>query len=130
MTRSGRDCDDSAARLVSRSSSDLVSVEIFRLILSVSSDMRGRGARTSADSSGSLFFRSLQRALYFTLSIMNQVAEFYRRELTQALNEQAFGISCSEIICSTENEAEADVTLLEGNTIHVVLSSAGHKVWR
>ena len=61
---------------------------------------------------------------------MNQVAEFYRHELTQALNEQAFGICCSEMICSTENEAEADVTLLEGNTIHVVLSSAGHKVWR
>jgi hypothetical protein len=61
---------------------------------------------------------------------MNQVAGFYRRELTQALSEQAFGISCSEIIHSTENEAEATITLLEGNTINVVLTSAGHKVWQ
>ena len=60
---------------------------------------------------------------------MDQVADFYRRELTQALNEQTFGISCSEIICFTENEAQATVTLLEGNTIDVVLSSAGYKVW-
>ena len=41
MTRSGRDWDDSAVRLVSRSSSELASVDIFLLILSVSSDMRG-----------------------------------------------------------------------------------------
>jgi hypothetical protein len=60
----------------------------------------------------------------------DQVAEFYQRELAQALNEQAFGISCSEIIHCNENEAEATITLLEGNTINVVLSSAGYKVWR
>jgi len=60
----------------------------------------------------------------------DQVAEFYQRELAQALNEQVFGISRSEIIHSNENEAEATITLLEGNTINVVLSSAGYKVWR
>jgi len=66
-------------------------------------------------------------------SLMNevdQVAEFYQRELAQALNEQTFGISRSEIIHYNENEAEATVTLLEGSTINVVLSSAGYKVWR
>lgn len=66
-------------------------------------------------------------------SLMNevdQVAEFYQRELAQALNEQAFGISRSEIIHCNENEAEATITLLEGNTINVILSSAGYKVWR
>lgn len=39
MTRSGRDCDNSEARVVSRSSSDFVSAESFRLTLRVSSDM-------------------------------------------------------------------------------------------
>jgi len=71
---------------------------------------------------------SSKASSYLTLSLMDQVAEFYRRELTQALNEQTFGISCSEIICSTESEAQATVTLLEGNTIDVVLSSAGYKM--
>ena len=61
---------------------------------------------------------------------MNQVTEFYRRELEQALKEQAFGISRSELIRSNEHEAEATITLLESNTINVVLSSAGHKVRR
>lgn len=60
---------------------------------------------------------------------VHQVAEFYQRELAQALNEQAFGISRSEIIQCNENEAEATIALLEGNTINVVLSSAGYKVW-
>ncbi|KAI9454829.1 hypothetical protein F5148DRAFT_1227913 [Russula earlei] len=59
----------------------------------------------------------------------NDVREFYRRELTRALNEQRFGISSgSEVTRFTENEAEAKLTLLEGETIHVVLSSAGYKV--
>lgn len=60
----------------------------------------------------------------------DQVAKFYQRELAQALNEQTFGISHSEIIHYNENEAEAIITLLEGNAINVVLSSAGYKVWR
>lgn len=60
----------------------------------------------------------------------HQIAEFYQRELAQALNEQTFGISRSEIIQCNENEAEANITLLEGNTINVALSSAGYKVWR
>jgi hypothetical protein len=58
----------------------------------------------------------------------NEITGFYRCELTQALNEQAFGISHSEVIHSTENEAEATVTLLEGKTINVILSNAGYKV--
>jgi predicted XRE-type DNA-binding protein len=57
-----------------------------------------------------------------------EVAEFYRRELAQALAEQAFGISRSEVTHFTENEAEATITLLEGNAIIVVLSIAGYKV--
>ena len=58
----------------------------------------------------------------------SEVAEFYRRELAQALAEQAFGISSSDVTHFTENEAEATITLLEGNTINVVLSIAGYKV--
>lgn len=58
-----------------------------------------------------------------------EVAEFYRRELARALAEQAFGISRSEVTRFTENEAEATITLLEGNTINVVLSIAGYKVF-
>lgn len=49
MTRSGRDWDNSAVRLVSRSSSELVSVESFLLILSVSSDMSAK-SRTGPQS--------------------------------------------------------------------------------
>ncbi len=60
----------------------------------------------------------------------NQISGFYQSELTQALKEQAFGISRSEIIHFNESEAEATITLLEGNNINVVLSSAGYKVWR
>lgn len=78
-------------------------------------------------------FLSLYKVWAIT-SLMNegdhQVPAFYRRELAQALNEQAFGISRSEIIHCNEGEAEATVTLLEGNTINVVLLSAGYKVWR
>ena len=58
----------------------------------------------------------------------SEVAEFYRRELAQALAEQAFGISSSEVTRFTENEAEATIALLEGNTINVFLSIAGYKV--
>ena len=129
MTRSGRDWDNSTARLVSRSSSELASVESFLLILSVSCDMSAKSNwRRRQTMFGSQSYTSFKFA-----SLMNevdQVAEFYQRELAQALNEQAFGISRSEIIHSNESEAEATITLLEGNTIHVVLLSAGYKVWR
>jgi hypothetical protein len=118
MTRSGRDWDDSAVRLVSRSSSEFVSEESFLLILSVSSDM---SAKSNLGSQPHTSFTSL-------MNESDQVAEFYQRELAQALNEQAFGISRSEIIHCNENEAEATITLLEGNTINVVLLSAGYKV--
>jgi hypothetical protein len=123
MTRSGRDWDSSPVRLVSRSSSEFVSVESFLLILSVSSDM---SAKSTADAAEANYVSHTSFA-----SLMNevdQVAEFYQRELAQTLNEQAFGISRSEIIHCNENEAEATITLLEGNTINVVLSSAGYKV--
>jgi len=56
------------------------------------------------------------------------VADFYRRELERALNEQSFGITHSEITHFSENEAEATITLLEGQTVDVALSSAGYKV--
>ncbi|KAI0304594.1 hypothetical protein BC826DRAFT_977101 [Russula brevipes] len=51
-----------------------------------------------------------------------------RSELARALNEQTFGISSSEVTHFTEDEAEASITLLEGNIITVALSSAGYKV--
>jgi hypothetical protein len=58
----------------------------------------------------------------------SEVADFYRRELAQALSEQSFGITRSEITHFSENEAEATITLLEGKTVDVALSSAGYKV--
>ena len=58
----------------------------------------------------------------------SDVADFYRRELTQALSEQSFGITRSEITHFSENGAEAKITLLEGKTVDVALSSAGYKV--
>jgi hypothetical protein len=58
----------------------------------------------------------------------NEVADFYPRELAQALNEQSFGILRSEVTNFAENQAEGTITLLEGQTINVVLSSAGYKV--
>ena len=62
------------------------------------------------------------------MDAQSEVADFYRHELAQALNEQSFGISRSEITRFAENEAETTITLLEGQTINVVLSSAGYKV--
>ncbi|KAH9081771.1 hypothetical protein EDB83DRAFT_2334733, partial [Lactarius deliciosus] len=56
------------------------------------------------------------------------VVEFYRRELAWALDEQSFGVTHSEITHFSENEAEATITLLEGQTVNVALSSAGYKV--
>jgi len=150
ITRSGRDRDSSEARLVSRSSSDFVSAESFLLTLRASSDMidheeiddygkEGKdkclaGIAKRLDSSlepHTLIFLSI--TCFQTVSLMSEqndseVAEFYRRELAQALAEQAFGISRSEVTHFTENEAEATITLLEGNTINVVLSIAGYKV--
>jgi hypothetical protein len=58
----------------------------------------------------------------------SEVADFYRRELALALSEQSFGITRSEITHFSENEAEATITLLEGKTVDVALSSAGYKV--
>lgn len=58
----------------------------------------------------------------------SEVADFYRRELAQALGEQSFGITRSEITHFSETEAEATITLLEGKIVDVVLSSAGYKV--
>ncbi|KAH9050546.1 hypothetical protein EDB84DRAFT_1259436 [Lactarius hengduanensis] len=56
------------------------------------------------------------------------VVEFYRRELARALDEQSFGVTHSEITHFSKNEAEATITLLEGQTVNVALSSAGYKV--
>ncbi|KAI9444912.1 hypothetical protein H4582DRAFT_1912046 [Lactarius indigo] len=56
------------------------------------------------------------------------VVGFYRRELARALDEQSFGITRSEITHFSENEAEATITLLEGQTVDVTLSSVGYKV--
>ena len=56
------------------------------------------------------------------------VADFYRYELARALDEQSFGITRSEITHFSENEAEATITLLEGQIVDVALSSAGYKV--
>ena len=56
------------------------------------------------------------------------VADFYRRELARALNEQSFGIAHSEITHFSEHEARATMTLLEGQTVDVALSSAGYNV--
>ncbi|KAI0257249.1 hypothetical protein BJV78DRAFT_1161218 [Lactifluus subvellereus] len=55
----------------------------------------------------------------------SEVADFYRHELAQALNEQSFGISRSEITHFAENEAEATIALVEGQTINVVLTQEG-----
>ncbi|KAI0274956.1 hypothetical protein BC834DRAFT_850484 [Gloeopeniophorella convolvens] len=57
-----------------------------------------------------------------------EVAAFYRIELERALSEQSFGVERSEIVYSNEHEAGASVTLLEGEIITAVLSSAGYKV--
>ncbi|KAH9982776.1 hypothetical protein BGW80DRAFT_45331 [Lactifluus volemus] len=62
------------------------------------------------------------------MDTQNEVVDFYRHELARALNEQSFGVSRSEITNFTENGAEATITLLEGQTINVVLSSAGYQV--
>ncbi len=58
----------------------------------------------------------------------SRVADFYRRELAQALDEQSFGITRSEITRFSESEAEVTITLLEGQTVDVALSSTGYRV--
>jgi len=58
----------------------------------------------------------------------SEVADFYGRELAQALGEQSFGIVRSEITHVSETEAKATITLLEGQIVDVTLSSAGYKV--
>ncbi|KAH8997414.1 splicing factor 3B subunit 10-domain-containing protein [Lactarius akahatsu] len=58
----------------------------------------------------------------------SKVVDFYRRELARALDEQSFGITHSEVTHFSENEAEATITLLEGQAVNVALSSAGYKV--
>jgi hypothetical protein len=89
------------------------------------------GSNSSLEPHTLIFF--IYHSLSKTESLMSEhddseVAEFYRRELAQALAEQAFGISSSEVTHFAENEAEATITLLEGNTINVALSIAGYKV--
>ncbi|KAI0308105.1 hypothetical protein B0F90DRAFT_1680186 [Multifurca ochricompacta] len=58
----------------------------------------------------------------------SEIYDFYRRELIRALNEQSFGIAHSEVTHFAENEARGAITLLEGETINVVLSSAGYQL--
>jgi hypothetical protein len=67
-------------------------------------------------------------ASFYEMNEQSGVADFYRRELARALNEQSFGITRSEITHFSENEAEATITLLEGQIVDVALSSAGYKV--
>jgi hypothetical protein len=66
--------------------------------------------------------------LHHHMDARNEVADFYRHELARALNEQSFGVLRSEVTGFSENQAEGTIALLEGQTINVVLSSAGYKV--
>ena len=50
-----------------------------------------------------------------------------KTELERALSEQSFGISAYAIVSSTELEATAVVTLLEGRTLSVVLTPRGYE---
>jgi hypothetical protein len=53
---------------------------------------------------------------------------FFASELKRALDEQSFGIKSSTLLSSSLFSAEASVTLLEGRTIVIVLTSQGYSV--
>jgi hypothetical protein len=90
-------------------------------------------SRPLPDSDGRVLYLRLLLAFHSStrtiiMDTQNEVVDFYRHELARALNEQSFGVSRSNITNFAENGAEATITLLEGQTINVVLSSAGYQV--
>ncbi|THH12284.1 hypothetical protein EW146_g7758 [Bondarzewia mesenterica] len=53
---------------------------------------------------------------------------FFEEELRSALHEQAFGISCFEMIRATSLDATAALTILEGNRIEFTLFTGGYQI--
>jgi hypothetical protein len=55
-------------------------------------------------------------------------SSFYGDELLRALSEQSFGIKSFSTLASTELEATASMTILEGQTINIKLAMRGYSV--
>lgn len=55
-------------------------------------------------------------------------SSFFGDELLRALTEESFGIKAFSTIATTQLQATASVTLLEGQTIHIKLETRGYSV--
>ena len=56
------------------------------------------------------------------------MSNFYYDELQSALYEQRFGIVSGRLISHTSRDARASVSLLEGVTVEVILTTRGFEV--
>ncbi|KAF8229691.1 hypothetical protein L208DRAFT_1285518 [Tricholoma matsutake] len=55
-------------------------------------------------------------------------SSFFGDELLRALTEESFGIKAFSTIATTQLQATASVTLLEGQTIHIKLETRGYSI--
>lgn len=61
-------------------------------------------------------------------SVIPPSSSFWAEELQRALAEQSFGIRVYSIIATTPLRATASVTLHEGHSIFILLTSRGYSV--
>jgi len=62
------------------------------------------------------------------MSSINSLSSFYGDELLRALTEQSFGIKIFSILATTQLQATASVTLLEGRQLDIKLAMRGYSV--
>ncbi|ETW86859.1 hypothetical protein HETIRDRAFT_305610, partial [Heterobasidion irregulare TC 32-1] len=58
----------------------------------------------------------------------SDIPSFFEDELKKALREQTYGIDSSKLLGSTALDATAEITIIEGTTIKVMLFTSGFQV--
>lgn len=58
----------------------------------------------------------------------SDIPSFFEDELKKALREQTYGIDSSKLLGSTALDATAEITIIEGATIKVMLFTSGFQV--
>ena len=65
---------------------------------------------------------------HFSMCLTESPSSFYGDEMLRSLTEQSFGLEASAILETTQLQATASVTLLEGQKIKIKLTMRGYSV--
>lgn len=58
----------------------------------------------------------------------SDIPSFFEEELKKALREQTYGVDSSRLLSSTALDATAEITIIEGATIKVMLFTSGFQL--